>query len=290
MPPFLQIALTVLTALLAGAALLHLIPRLGPPGKALAAWLCHAPGLDLMITYFTAAPMIAGPIAGVRLWEERPWLGAGLGFVAAVCGQVASVMVWTVCHELANRKHVKGPRIVHVLNRVVGRWRNHAAVWVTALAVPVFWVIRVAEYLVYPPLTWLVKLPRYRAADWVNVSRHKFEGLVGHDLIWCLYCDWMTGIWSLGSEMLRNVESFWCPIRFDSAKKCANCKHDFPDVVEGWAPPGSGMAEVVRRLEAHYPGPGGDNQWWGHPARLTVSAPPRSEHNATVEHAEGAEE
>ncbi|MBK7405799.1 MAG: hypothetical protein IPJ41_14560 [Phycisphaerales bacterium] len=98
--------------------------------------------------------------------------------------------------------------------------------WWTALAVPVFWVIRVAECIVYPPLTWLVRLPKYKPAEWVNVSRHKFEGLVGHDLIWCL-CDWMTGIWALGGEMLRNVETFWCPIRFDSAKKCENCKHDF---------------------------------------------------------------
>ena len=37
--------------------------------------------------------------------------------------------------------------------------------------------------------------------------------VIGHALIWCLYCDWMTGVWSLGTEMLRNVESFWYPIR-----------------------------------------------------------------------------
>ena len=47
----------------------------------------------------------------------------------------------------------------------------------------------------------------------------KVEGLVGHDRIWCLYCDWMTGVWSLGTEMLRNVESFWCPLRFSSDAK-----------------------------------------------------------------------
>lgn len=275
MPPFLQIALATLAAMLAGAAFVHLVPRLGPAGRALSLWLCRAPGLDLAITYFTAGPMIVGPVAGVRMHAggDSPWLGALLGFLAAIAGQVASVMVWTVLHELANRKHLKGPRIVHTLNRAVGRWRNHSAVWWTALAVPLFWIIRVAEYIVYPPLTWLVRLPKYKPAEWVNVSRHKFEGLVGHDLIWCLYCDWMTGIWALGGEMLRNVETFWCPIRFDSAKKCENCKHDFPDVEEAWAPAGSGMAEVIRRIEAHRPAPGGDNAWWGHPARLTVSAP-----------------
>ncbi len=273
MPPFLTIALFTLAAMLLGVVLLHLIPRLGPPGKALSAWLCHAPGLDLVITYLTVGPMFAGPIAGVRLSPETPWRGAFLGFVAAICGQVLSVMLWTVCHELANRKHMKGPRIVHVLNRAVGRWHNHAAVWWTALVVPVFWLVRVGEYIGYPPLTWLVKFPKYNQAEWVNVSRHKFDGLVGHDLIWCLYCDWMTGVWSLGSEMLRNVESFWCPIRFHPTNKCDNCKHDFPDVEDRWAPADSGMAEVIKRLEAHYPGPDGNNSWWGHPARLSVSAP-----------------
>ena len=54
------------------------------------------------------------------------------------------------------------------------------------------------------------------------------------DLIWCLYCDWMTGVYAFGGEMLRNVESFWCPIRFYDGKKCENCKIDFPDI-EKWA-------------------------------------------------------
>ena len=287
MPPFLLIALTTLAAVLIGAAILHLIPRLGPPGKALAAWLCRAPGLDVMITYFTVAPMILGPVFGVRLLSgsteqpTSPWLAALLGFLAAVLGQVVAVCVWTVLHELANRKHCKGPRIVHALNRKVGRVRNHAAVWWTALAVPLFWFVRLAQYIVYPPLTWLIRLPKYNTADWVNVSRQKFDGLVGHDLIWCLYCDWMTGVWSLGGEMLRNVETFWCPIRFDSSKKCDNCQHDFPDVAERWTPAGSNMAEVVRRLDENYPGPNGDNSWWGHPARLTVSA---KKTEATDEH------
>jgi hypothetical protein len=279
MPPLLLIALATLGAMLAGAALVHLFPRLGPGGRALSAWLCRAPGLDLPITYFTMAPLFAGPVAGVRLGAAgdgaSPWAAGLLGLVGAIGGQVASVLVWTILHEAANRKHVKGPRIVHTLNRKVGRLRNHSAVWWTAWAVPVFWVIRIAEYLVYPPLTWLVRLPKYRHSEWVNVSRHKFRGLVGHDLIWCLYCDWMTGVWSLGAEMLRNVESFWCPIRFDSSKKCENCKHDYPDIEGGWVAADGDMGEVVRQLEAHYPGPGGDNSWWGHPARLTVSAPRR---------------
>ncbi len=276
MSPSLAILLVTLGAMLVGAGVVHLIPRLGPAGRALSGALCRAPLLDLVITYFTAGPMIVGPIAGSMLSPETPVLGAGLGLLAALLGQVGAVMVWTVLHELAHPEARRGPRIVHTLNRKVGRVRNHAAVWWTAWAVPVFWVIRVAQYFVYPPLTWLVRLPKYRAEEWINVSRHKFRGLVGHDLIWCLYCDWMTGVWSLGGEMLRNVESFWCPIRFDSTKKCDNCRVDYPDIAGGWVDADADMAEVVRVLDEKYPGPGGTNPWFGHPVRVTVEGEERS--------------
>jgi hypothetical protein len=248
-----------LAALLLGAGILHLIPRLGPPGRAVGAALCRAPGLDLVITYFTVtAPIVLGILHG--------WRGVLLGIAA----QVLTVMIWTPLHELAHPAGRKGPRIVHVLNRLVGRWRNHAAVWITALAVPVFWIIRVAEWVVYPPLTVLIRLPKYNHAEWVNVSRQKFKGLVGHDLIWCLYCDWMTGVWSLGSEMLRNVESFWCPIRFQSDKKCANCSVDFPDVFKGWVPADGTMADVAATLEKHYQKGDREHAWFNHPVRLTI--------------------
>ena len=106
----------------------------------------------------------------------------------------------------------------------------------------------------------------------MNVSRQKFSGLVGHDLIWCLYCDWMTGVWSLGSEMLRNVESFWCPIRFHSEKKCENCKIDFPDVDTTWIPASGTMQEVTELLDEKLTG--GEHSWHGHPARLTIEGRP----------------
>jgi hypothetical protein len=250
-------------ALLAMAAVLHLIPRLGPGGKRTSESLCRAPLLDVLITYFTAAPLIVGPaVAG--------WIG----LAGAVTGQVLAVMIWTPLHELAHPEARRGPRIVHTINRRVGRLRNHTAVWTTALVVPLFWLVRLAEVFVYPPLIWLIRFPRYNQGDWVNVSRHKFRGLVGHDLIWCLYCDWMTGVWSLASEMLRNVESFWCPIRFDSTKKCVNCAIDFPDVEHGWVPAGGTMAEVAGVLEREYPVGGRVYPWYGHPARLTVEGRP----------------
>jgi len=261
--PFLIVATASLFAVLLGAGLLHLIPRLGRAGRALAEAMGRAPLLDLAVTWFLIVPPVAG-----ACWDGA----AGVG--AALIGQIAGLQLWTWLHELAHPAARQGPRIVKVLSRVVGRWRNHAAIWVTALAVPVFWIVRLAEVVVYPPLTWLVRLPKYRARDWVNVSRHKFEGLVGHDLIWCLYCDWMTGVWSLGSEMLRNVESFWCPIRFASEKKCENCRIDFPDV-EGtpaspaWIRADGTMAEVTELLEKQYTGRS-ENAWFAHPVRLSV--------------------
>ena len=244
-------------SLLAAAGLLHLIPRLGSNGKRLSAYLCRAPGLDWLITYFTVLPLIVGPI--VAGWA---------GLAGAIVGQVACVLAWTALHEAANREATRGPRIVKVLNRLIGRWRNYAALWWMAPVVPGLWLVRAIEIIFYPPLTWLAGLPRYQTGDWVNVSRQKFDGLVGHDLIWCLYCDWMTGIWSLGSEMLRNVESFWCPIRFASGKKCANCRLDFPDVDGGWVQAGGDMAEVSAVVEQAHSN--GTHAWFGHPIRVTV--------------------
>lgn len=255
-------------ALLLAAGMLHTLGKVGL--KSLADWFTRAPGLDVWIFYFTVAPLLAGPIAMAYLTDANPWLETLLGLAAAIVGQSLALMIWTKLHEFANRKHLQGPRLVSQINRAVGPFRNHLAVWWTAWAVPIFAMARIGQYLVYPPLTWLVRLPKYNTAEWVNVSRHKFEGLVGHDLIWCLYCDWMTGVWSLGTEMLRNVESFWCPIRFRSDKKCENCTLDFPDVDGGWAPENGTMADVVKAHADHYPGPNGENPWFGHPVRLTI--------------------
>jgi hypothetical protein len=258
MPPILLLGVIMLGALLAGAAFLHLLPRLGGLGRSASAWVCEAPGLDLVVTYFTAAPLIAGPICG----------GWG-GLVAALCAQMLAVMIWTVLHTLAHPAARRGPRIIRVLNALVGPIRNFLAVWVTATVVPVFWIIRVSQLTVWPCLILLVRFPRYTQRDWVRVSRHKFRNLVGHDLIWCLYCDWMTGVWSLASEMLRNVESFWCPIRFDSEHKCDNCHHDFPDVFNGWVQPDGTMTDVTDLLNAKY-GKAKVNTWFGHATRLTI--------------------
>jgi hypothetical protein len=254
---FLFVAGGTALAMQIGAGVCHLIPKMGDAGKRVAQAFCRAPGLDVVITYFTVAPLVIGPIAG-------GWLG----LLGAIVGQVAGMLAWEAIHEMLHREATRGPRIVKVINSKVGRLRNHAATWVTALVTPIFWLIRMAELIVYPPLTWLVRLPAYNHADWVNVSRQKFDGLVGHDLIWCLYCDWMTGVWSLATEMLRNVESFWCPIRFASGKKCENCAIDFPDINGGWVDAGGTMADVAKTLDEKYQSEG-DHPWFGHPVRIT---------------------
>ena len=250
-------------AVLLGAGVCHLMPMLGGAGRRVAAVMCRAPALDLVIGYFTVLPWVVGAI--VCGW---------VGLVGGIVGQVVGMLLWQVIHEWVHRDAVRGERIVKTLNRKVGAWRNHSALWLMTLAVPGFSLIRIVQWIVYPGLVWLVRLPPYKQGEWVNVSRQKFSGLVGHDLIWCLYCDWMTGLWALGSEMLRNLESFWCPIRFYSDKKCDNCAMDFPDVNNGWVAASGTMGEVTGLLDRMYPdssqGEHRWNPWYGHPVRVTV--------------------
>ena len=238
--------------------LLHLLPKIS---KSAASACTRAPLLDLIVSLLTWVPWA---IAGIA----ARWIGVA----GAIVGQAIVLIAWILLHELAHQEAARGPRIVKVLNRTVGRWQNQTALWVTLIALPGFLLIRFYEVAAYPLLIVLLKFPYYRQAEWVNVSRQKFEGLVGHDLIWCLYCDWMTGVYSLGAEMLRNVESFWCPIRFYDGKKCENCKIDFPDIEGGWVPATGSMADVAQLVDAKY----GDGQrtWFGHPVRLTVAGRP----------------
>ena len=246
------------------ATMLSIIPRLGKGGWHLSAALCRAPLLDAIVASFTWVPwVVAASIAG---WS---------GFGGAVVGQFVALWAWCLGHEMVFREAARGPRIVKFHAKIVGRWRNHGALWVTLIALPIFWSIRAIQMTLGWTLPVLLNFPSYKQSEWINCSRQKFDGLVGHDLVWCLYCDWMTGVYSLGAEMLRNVESFWCPIRFYEGKKCANCAVDFPDVNNGWVAPDRSMADVVAKMEQMY----GDGQrgWFGHPARLTVKGQPIEE-------------
>jgi len=234
--------------------MLYLLPRLGVIGKEISDKLCYAPGIDLALSYFMLIPILIGSLTA-------RWQGVGISLLA----EFTSLWIWIFAHESL---HTRPKSNIHsTLSTMVGKWRNHLAVWITALAIPLFWLVRLAEIVVYPPLTWLVKLPKYETKEWVNVSRQKFEGLIGYDLIWCLYCDWMTGVWSLGSEMLRNVESFWCPIRFYSDKKCENCKLDFPDIDNGWVLPEGNIEDVTQLLQEKYTVEQEKRSWFGHSSR-----------------------
>src|SRR6476646_2675538 len=107
---FLSITGCTAVAILLGAGILHLIPRLGAAGKTLSATLCRAPGLDLVVTYFTVAPLFIGPIVGG--WR---------GLAGGVVGQIVGMLIWQWMHELANLNAARGPRIVKVLNGLFGR-------------------------------------------------------------------------------------------------------------------------------------------------------------------------
>lgn len=242
-------------SLLGGALGLHLVAYFEESGslgeKKVSDRLCEAPAIDIIVAFFTLLPNILGVV-----------LAGWIGFAIAIAAQLTALLIWVTGHELAHYRQWQGPKISRTQGRLVGNWKNHLALWITLPAISVFWLVRLQELLLYPILTWAVRFPRYDAKDWVTVSRHKFEGLVGYDLIWCLYCDWMTGVWSLGTEMLRNVESFWCPIRFYPDKKCENCKIDFPDLEQDWVSANSDMTAVVEHLQDKYTN-AEQNAWYG---------------------------
>jgi hypothetical protein len=254
MIPFLIVFSLVLVSELAVALLLTVIPRLGRVGKDIVEACTQAPVLDWLLSAIIWIPwLVCGLVAG--------WLGVGVALIA----QITAMQIWCLVHESYHRQAKHHICIARFHNQRISWWRNNLALWATAIVVPVFFLIRAAEIFIYPTLIWLLGFPKYEHKDWVNVSRHKFEGLIGSDLIWCLYCDWMTGVYSLGAEMLRNVESFWCPIRFYNDKKCENCQIDFPDVANGWVNANGKMEDVEAVLQKMY---GEENSsWFGHPER-----------------------
>lgn len=239
-------------------SLLMIMPKLGHFGKDISEACTKAPTLDLIVSAFTWIPwVIAGLVVG---WG---------GFFGAVIGQIGVMQLWIVIHEFIHRQKTGKRQIVSYLDQRFGWWRNHLGLWITSFSLPLFFILRLTEIFIYPFLIWLLGFPSYKQSEWVNVSRQKFDGLVGHDLIWCWYCDWMTGVYSLGAEMLRNVESFWCPIRFHYDKKCENCKIDFPDIDGGWVAADGTMEDVVKTLDEQMPTDHGWS-WFGHPKRSEI--------------------
>lgn len=214
--------------------------------------IARAPLLDIFISLFTWIPWVSGFL-----------LGGWCGVLASLVAQYLALHAFGIIDRAVRGKN--GPTLTAAQNKLLGPVRNHLALMATTPAAVVFVAVRVVEIFVYPFVAGLANLPRYNHGDWVNLSRHKYDGLAGYDLLWCWYCDWMTGLWALGSEMLRNVESFWCPIRFRDDAKNNNALTDFPDVAE-WTPADGTMEDVVRAFEEHYNGTC-ENSWWGHPDR-----------------------
>lgn len=214
--------------------------------------IAQAPLLDIFVSLFTWVP-----------WAFGCWFSGWSGLAAAIVAQLVFLHCFCLVHRALRGK--KGRTLTDAQARILGPVRNQVCLMVQTPAVLVFAQVRIAEILLYPPVAWLGKLPRYKSSEWVNLSRHKYDGLIGYDLLWCWYCDWMTGVWALGSEMLRNIESFWCPIQYRDPKKNRNASTDFPDISK-WAPADGTMEDAVRAFEAHYDGKH-QNTWWGHPDR-----------------------
>ena len=214
----------------------------------------RAPMLDVVVGLFTWIP-----------WTITLYFYGSYGLLGCFIGQWAMLSVFCNVHLMVcgYKEHT----LKHTLNQIVGPVRNHLGLLFSLLALPILLVVRFGEIFLYPLLVWTLNFPKYKSGDWINISRQKINGLVGHDLVWCLYCDWMTGVYSFGGEMLRNVESFWCPIRFYDGKKCENCKIDFPDI-ENWIPANASMADVASLLIEKYPvGSKMPRSWYGHPDR-----------------------
>lgn len=214
--------------------------------------IARAPFLDFFVSLFTWVP-----------WAAGIWFSSWSGLAASIVAQLVFLHCFCLVHRALRGK--KGRTLTDAQARILGPVRNQICLMVQTPAVLVFAQVRLAEILLYPPVAWLGKLPRYKSSEWVNLSRHKYDGLIGYDLLWCWYCDWMTGVWALGSEMLRNIESFWCPIQFRDPAKNRNASTDFPDVSQ-WAPADGSMEDAVRLFEARYDGKH-PNSWWGHPDR-----------------------
>jgi len=224
-----------------------------------AEYLIVAPGLDFVVS---ALKWIQ--------WALEVMLFDWAAIIPCVLGQIGAMETFCFWHEKKNGD--RGSSILRTLNGLTSPVANYVALLATLPALPAFLLIRFSQLTTYPVLVRTVRLPPYNHGEWVSVSRQKFSGLVGHDLVWCLYCDWMTGIYALGGEMLRNLESFWCPIRFYPGKKCENCKLDFPDI-PSWVPADGTIADVETKLVEKYSGRKW-NSWWGHPDRKTEKPEP----------------
>ena len=88
-------------------------------GRHLSEAFCHAPLLDILVSYFIILPLVAGSI--VAGWR---------GLIIAPLAMFATLLVWQTIHEAVHRKTTKGPRIIKVINKKFGALRNLTAIYV----------------------------------------------------------------------------------------------------------------------------------------------------------------
>ncbi|TVQ78632.1 MAG: hypothetical protein EA369_06420 [Bradymonadales bacterium] len=230
---------------------------LGLQSNSLAERFRKVPILDFWVAVFVWLPPLFSAL----------YMGIA-GFLVSVVTQSIYLAIFCRIHSwLAYlRSGSQGGRLLKVLGSSVGTVKVLAGFYFTLLALPCFLVVRFGQIFLYPLLQFSLGFPRYIHSDFIQVSRHKFQGLVGIDLLWCLYCEWAAGVYSLGGEMVRNNESFWCPIRFYENKHCENCRVDFPDLAE-WIPSDGKMEAVENLLQKKYPKDRKVRAWYQHPSR-----------------------
>ncbi len=87
--------------------------------------------------------------------------------MSSVLAQLVTLLTWQTIHEIVHRDATKGPRIIKVLNKKFGPLRNLTAVYITGFAIPIFWFVRMAQLILYPPLVKLVHFPslQFRRLD-----------------------------------------------------------------------------------------------------------------------------
>src|SRR5256886_6423805 len=118
--PLLLIAASTLVGIAGLAGLLHLIPRLGAAGTRISAWLCRAPGLDLVVSLFTwVPPTVLGILYG--------WRGVAGAIFRAGLGELG----WVFAPQLAHPPYAKGAGIGPLLHPPPRRVNNHAGPCVT---------------------------------------------------------------------------------------------------------------------------------------------------------------